>query len=162
MRYTKGIVGALALVLGLALVTNADARPGKGSKKAARKIKQAQDNVRVAELQVVYRLVEKADPIYKGHRAKGMHQIKAAIGQLQKEMHRRGLKPHHHKHGVNEPKTVSDAEMAEGVKQLTSVLSQLKGLQGTTHRTKAATHVATAIKQLKTGLAVAKQKKVKN
>jgi hypothetical protein len=161
MRCTKGFVGALVLVAGLILVAAPEAGAAdKGkAKKNAKQVKQAQDNVLVHELRQVYRVVEKADPIYKGHRVKAMHEIKAAIGQLEKEMHRRGLKPHQHKHGINEPKSVSDAEIALGMKQLSGVLSQLNGLPATNHRTKAANHIGTAIKQLKRALAVAKQTK---
>ena len=158
MRCAKGIVSALALIVGLTLVATVDAgQSGTGARKTGKKIKQVQDNVLVAQLQIAYRVVEKADPIYKGHRVKAMKQIKEAIGQLQKEMKRRGLKPVRQKHGIDEPKSVSDADLNEGIKVLKSVQSQLKGLQGTVHRNKAANHIANAIKQLKTALAVTKR-----
>jgi len=157
MRNVTKALCALALLAGAALAGDEVTAAQKGNKKVANVVKKAQDNVLVAELQVAYKVLDKANPVYKGHRAKALHDIKAAIGALEKEMHARGLKPHHHKHGKDEIKEVSHAQVVESAREVGQVLKQLNGLPTTKHRKKAAGHLVKAVKQLDLALKVERE-----
>ena len=82
---------------------------GKTKGKTAKAAVKKQDNILVAELQQAYRVLDKADPIYNGHRGKALREINAAIGNLQKEMNKHGLKQHYIKEGVKLTDKVSHA-----------------------------------------------------
>jgi hypothetical protein len=104
----------------------------------------------VKELHDVKVLLERADHDYKGHRAKAVHQVTAAIHALHP-----GHKHHHGKgaKGGGEPQALSDAQLRESIKVLNAVLAQLSGAPGEP-AAKAAAHVAGAIKELEIALTI--------
>jgi hypothetical protein len=151
---------SVALTLALAVVTccTADgAAPPKvgkkGGKKAAGVTAAATDLSLVSELRQAFRVLDRAEPIYHGHRARAREEINHAIGQLQKEMHKHGLKEHHHGDKVKEPVNVSNAQVAESAREVKDVLAKLTGLPTTPHRAKAAAHLGTAVTELDRALA---------
>lgn len=148
-----------ASILAFALPAAAADKGKKGKGKVPEAIKK-QDNVLVAELQQAYRVLDKADPIYNGHRGKALHEINAAIGNLQKEMHKHGMKQHHIKDGINLPDKVSHALVYETGLEVGTVLKQLSGLPSSPLRAKAVGHLGTAIKELELALAHVKYKAV--
>jgi len=146
---------ALAVVLGGAAEGAAPPKVGKkGVKKAAGA--SATDMALVSELRQAFRVLDKADPIYHGHRAKARAEINHAIGQLQKEMHRHGLKEHHHDDKVKEPVNVSNAQVAESARDVKATLAKLTGLPASTHRAKAAAHLTAAVAELDKALVAVK------
>jgi hypothetical protein len=128
----------------------ATARGGKGAGAKGHKNdakKKMDDAAVVHELRHAHQVLTAADPIYNGHRGKAMHEVNAAIGELQREMHARGLKDHaHHNHNV--PKNISHAMMATTADALGAVLGHLNGMAKTSHRAKAAGHVKRAISEI--------------
>jgi hypothetical protein len=114
--------------------------------------KKAEDVHLVRELQHAHRVLSAADPVYNGHRARALSEINHAIGNLEKEMHARGLKDHA-KHTRDVPKSVSHAMVATTGDALVTVLSQLTSMQRTTNRTRAAGHVKRAISEVHQALA---------
>jgi hypothetical protein len=149
MRSLLTLSALAALMLFVSAVDAA--KPDKGKKK-----KKKADNVLVAELQHAHKVLKAADPIYKGHRAKALHQINLAIGDLQKEMHKRGLKAHTGRVG-DVPVSVSNADVVEAVKEVATVQKQLAALATTPLRTAASNHLITAVKEMETALAVVKK-----
>jgi hypothetical protein len=161
MSMSRYVLAAALLALGLGAVTDgAGAPPAKRAKGTGKKAKLKQDNVLVGELRHAHKVLKAADPIYHGHRAQALHEINHAIGALEKEMKKRGLKAHD-RHGANVPKNVSDALVAETIADLGTILGQLNSLPATPHRTKAAGHLDTAVKQLGEALESARNKTVK-
>lgn len=147
---------SLLLTLALATAVTAAAPARLNKKKTPDR---ATDATIVAELHKAYRVLDRAEPIYHGHRARAKEEINHAIGQLQKEMHKHGLKMHHHEDGVKETKAVSDAQVRESARELVVVLKQLRSLPASAHRTKAAAHLATAVAEMDKGLLAAKKGK---
>ena len=154
------LVLACAFVVGDTASVNAADKGGKKGKKGKKKAKKIiQDAELIGELDLIHATMKKADPIYKGHRAKAMHLINKAVGSLEKEMHARGLKDKT-KHKVDESKIESDFDMAAAGKSLGTVLENLNKLKTTKHRTRAANDIKAAIKEVDLALAVvAKDKK---
>lgn len=162
VKKLAALATVVTLILGLAGgeaegKVNLRAAPVVGKK--GKKGKAITDTTLVRELRVVHHTLRRADPIYNGHRGKAMHEVNHAIGQLEKEMHKHGLKAHD-QHIVNEGKTKSDVDLAKAAGELATILKQINGMASTNHRSKAAVHVAEAIKEIELGLAhVKKQKK---
>src|SRR5262249_26008456 len=107
MSMSRYVLAAALLALRLVVAVNdgAGARQAKRAKGTGKNAKPKQDNVLVAELRHAHKVLKAADPIYHGHRAQALHEINHAIGSLEKEMKRRGLKAHD-RHGANVPKNV--------------------------------------------------------
>ncbi len=137
------------------LAAPADARPDKKGK--GDRIKQ--DNVLVAELQFTFKVIDNADPIYHGHRRLAREEINAAIGELQKEMKKRGLKQHHLDDGVTLPRSVSHARMLEAADEIRSIQKQIAALPTTAHRTAASKHLVKALKEIDAAIDSVKKKK---
>ncbi|MBY0229343.1 MAG: hypothetical protein K2W96_08705 [Gemmataceae bacterium] len=129
----------------------------KGKKKPPAAVVK-QDNVLVAELRHAFRVLDLADPIYSGHRAKARAEINRAIAELEKEMKKRGLKAHHKKDAIDLPDRFSDALLRETARELATVMKQIAGLPSTPHRAAAAKHVAKAVGELESALAAPRPK----
>src|SRR4051812_12783877 len=119
MRLVR-ILSLVALVAVCAPALAADkAKKGKNKTPAVAVV---QDNVLVADLQAAFAIIDKAEPIYHGHRGHAKHQINEAIGQLQKEMQKHGQKAHH-RPSEKETRAESDALMAIGHKAVATTLT---------------------------------------
>jgi hypothetical protein len=99
-------------------------------------------------------LLERADHDYKGHRARAVHEITAAIHAVEgRPHHARRLphipKPHAHRPARTEPQAVSDAQLRQAIQQLAAVEAQL----GTLHP-KARAAIAAAVRELHTALRI--------
>ena len=129
-----------------------------GRARARRRPSRRRDNVLVAELRQAYRILDSARPIYHGHRGKARQEINAAIGQLEKEMHKRGLKAHPLKGGIKEPKSLSNAMVKETARELGIIVQQISAMPSTKFRAKAVQHLGTAIKELELALLSVKPK----
>ena len=115
----------------------------------------AQDHAVVHHLQHIHRVLDKAEPIYGGHRGNAMHQVNRAIGDLESELKQRGLKGHHHKHH-HMPARVSDLEVKAALGELQGTLKGISSLQPTGWRSSSAGHMKNAISELHKALAVSK------
>jgi hypothetical protein len=129
---------------------------GKKGKNKTPAVAVVQDNVLVADLHAAFAIIDKADPIYHGHRGHAKHQINEAIGHLQKEMQKHGLKAHH-RPSEKETRADSDALMALGQKAVTATLVALNNLPDSKHRSAAKLHLAKAIEEVKLGLVKSKE-----
>jgi hypothetical protein len=163
---SRGVFTISLLALGLFVTVSNAQKVGSGkkgsaaaSKANARALKARQDNILVAELQHAHKILKSADPIYHGHRGKALHEINHAIGALEKEMHKRGLKDHT-KHNANVPMDISNALVAETIGEVGTILKQLQSMPATAHRTKAVRHLDTAVKQLGEALQSVKNQNV--
>ncbi|NBO93922.1 MAG: hypothetical protein EBV06_16680 [Planctomycetia bacterium] len=151
----------LAMTLAVCVVNADDKINGKkgNGKKGTNQAVLATDATLVAELRKAYEVLDKADPIYHGHRAKARHEINQAIGQLQQEMHKKGLKEHPHKDNTKLPTALSHAQVKESIREVEVILQQLKSLPPTTHRSRAQGHLVTAVQEMNKGLTTVKPKK---
>ena len=150
-------------VLSLAAVTAAASPTGaadKGKKGKNKADKAVQDNVLVADLRAAFAVIDRAEPIYHGHRGKAKHQINEAIEHLEKEMHARGLKAHH-RPSEKETRAESDALITLGLEAVAAVQGHLNNLPDSKHRATAKTHLAKAAEELKTCLVVSKEDRAK-
>jgi hypothetical protein len=101
----------------------------------------------VAELREVSQLLELADRDYKGHRARAVNEITAAVKALPHVPLKRQAQ------GGNEPQALSDAQLALAIKQLVVIQTQLASTTGP-GPAKAAGHINTAIKELEIALTI--------
>jgi hypothetical protein len=153
------VVRILSLVALVAVCSSSPAAD-KGKKKKTPAAAVVQDNVLVADLHAAFATIDKADPIYHGHRGHAKHQINEAIAQLQKEMQKHGLKAHH-RPSEKETRADSDALMALGQKAVATTLTALNSLPDSKHRSAAKVHLAKAIEEVKLGLAKSKEDQAK-
>jgi hypothetical protein len=151
---------SLVALVAICLPSLAADKGKKGKNKPANAAAVVQDNVLVADLQAAFAVIDRAEPIYHGHRGKAKHQINEAIELLQKEMHKHGLKAHH-KPSEKETRAESDALIGQGMKAVTTTLTQLNGLPDSKHRSAAKVHLAKAIEELKASLVVSKEDQAK-
>jgi hypothetical protein len=163
MRLTRLSVYVLSLAAVIAAASSSEAadKGKKGKNKADKAAAAVQDNVLVADLRAAYAVIDRADPIYQGHRAKARHEINHAIEQLEKEMKLRGLKAHH-RPSEKETRAESDALIAQGMKAVATTQSQLGNLPTSKRRATAQAHLAKAVEELKSCLAVSKEKALKD
>jgi hypothetical protein len=114
----------------------------------------------VGELKQIRKVLEMADHDYKGHRAAAVHEITKAIhafeppGTMKKGAGKKlgggaGLK----KGGNNEPQSVSDAQLAQSVKNLQTVVTQI-GTNPTGNAAVAQAALTKAIEELETALKI--------
>jgi hypothetical protein len=106
-----------------------------------------EDSHLIHELRHAYRVLDAANPVYHGHRARALSEINHAIGHLDREMHARGRTMHHHEHPPIPP-IVSRADVRASAHQVQRVLLELSGMQKTRHRTSASHHLTSAVHQL--------------
>jgi hypothetical protein len=101
-------------------------------------------------------LLNKADHDYKGHRAKAVHELHVAIHSLHpahKKPHPPTAKKGGNKGGNNEPQAVSDAQLAQAIKQIQVVQTQL-GNATVNVPPQALPALAAAVTQLQTALKI--------
>ncbi len=119
-------------------------------------LKIARDHIYVGQLRAIYKLLDKGDPIYKGHRDQAMQQINHAIGNLEKEMALHGLKVHHHPHAW-EPEDISHWQVKRAHHALKWVKTSLAHHTQSVNRKKANDHLHTAITQLASAIKIANE-----
>lgn len=154
---------AASLVLGsLGAVSAApDDNQEKGQKKAKQQQQASPFAEQITELRAARALLEKADHDYKGHRAKAVKEITAAIHDLQPPPPATGKGKANHAKGQqnktgggnNEPQAVSDAQLKQAMEQLAKVATQLASAQGD-GPTKATGAIKIAIAELETALKI--------
>jgi hypothetical protein len=159
MRLTRLTVCVLSLAAVIAAASPSEAadKGKKGKNKTDKTVKAVQDNVLVADLRAAYAVIDRADPIYDGHRAKARHEINHAIEQLEKEMKARGLKAHH-RPSEKDGQAESDALITMGMKAVATIQTQLGNLPTSKHRAAAQAHLTKAVAELKSCLAVSQEK----
>lgn len=119
-------------------------------------LKIARDHIYVGQLRAIYKLLDKGDPIYKGHRDQAMQQINHAIGNLEKEMALHGLKVHHHPHAW-EPEDISHWQVKRAHHALKWVKTSLALHAASPNRKKADGHLHTAITELASAVKVSNE-----
>jgi len=180
MTFARVLTTLVVAVLGVSLTLAADKKPAskntkpkvekpkakhdngqpKLTKAQAAKLAQlkakvkAQDNHLVAHLSAAYAILKAADPIYNGHRGKAVHEIHAAIGQLEKEM-KAGKQPYI-KHTTDVPRSISHSLVNSSRENLIAISHHLNAMGKTPHRVKANQHVQAAVHQLNLALTFAK------
>jgi len=153
MAQLKAVAGHLAGMTKSPMRGAAADHIGKALHEVNHSLALAADHAIAHRLRHAFNVLDKADPIYAGHRANAKHEINSAIGALEKELHQHGLKGHHHKH-PDIPRWVSDLEVKAVHTMLVSTLKDMSSLPPTAWRGSAGGHVKKAIAEINTALLV--------
>jgi chromosome segregation ATPase len=140
--------------VGAGLLAAAESRPAHASIKTLANTKLAAPRgtampfaTQIAELHQVATQLQNADHDYKGHRAKAVEEIHAAIKSLQPAGHHHAQHATAHKHN-KEAQAASDAQLQQAVKELAAIETQLPP------GSKAVASVQAAIGELNTALKI--------
>lgn len=146
------------LAVALAVVALEPAAAAPKNKKANLK-NQAPDVAIITQLEDVHKLLSVANPRYAGHRVKAMAAIRKAIDALE---HDKGKGTDHKlsrgDDKADETKTLSDTQVRAAGATLQTLHGQVTALPGKHYRTRAATHLGDAIREVNLALEASARK----
>lgn len=143
----------LALVAAVAL-SSAEAAPKKGKNKSPNR-NEPVDQAMISQLRDLHKLLTLANPRYAGHRVNAMEAVRKAIDDLENDKGKRiDARLGRGDGKADESKVLSDTQVRAAGTALAGMINQLKALPARPYRTRAAGHLAEAVRELDLALKV--------